>query len=68
MSNVLNFFDQATGAANDDNILHLTGTVVGRNGTQAANVPDASDLGTAITLANALKDIVIDLGMMAPDP
>lgn len=66
--NVLNRFQQPTDANKQDNILRLGGTTVGRNGTQAANVANATDLATAQALANALKAIAIDLGMMAPDP
>ena len=63
--NVDNHFQQPVGGSTD-NVLTLGGTVVGKNGTQAANVPDASDLATAITLVNALKAIAIDTGTMAP--
>ena len=65
---MLNQFKQPVDAAKRDNVLSLAGTVVGQNDTQASNVADASDLATAITLVNAIKDIMIDLGMMAPDP
>ena len=68
MSNVLNSFEQPIDSDSQDNILNLKGTVTGRNDSQAANVPDATDLASAITLVNALKAISIDLGMMAPDP
>lgn len=64
--NVDNYFEQPNGGS--DNTLVLSGTVVGRNGTQAANVANASDLATAITLVNALKAIAIDIGAMAPNP
>lgn len=65
--NVDNYF-QRTDGGSTDNTLVLGGTVVGRTGTQAPNVPDASDLASAITLANALKVIAIDIGAMAPNP
>lgn len=64
--NVLNVFQQPSDAAKKDNVLRLGGTVVGKAGTQAANVADATDLATAITLVNALKAIAIDTGQMAP--
>ena len=66
--NVLNAFLQPNSSAPKDNVLRLQGTVTGKNGTQAANVADATDLATAITLVNALKAIAIDTGTMAPNP
>lgn len=67
-NNVKNFFEHPVNSSDNvgDNILHLGGTVVGQAGTQAAFVANATDLATAITLANALKAIAIDTGFMAP--
>ena len=65
-NNVLNFFEQpATPGTPGDNPLHLGGTVIGASGTQAAFVADATDLTTTTALANTLKAILIDNGMMA---
>ena len=68
-NNVKNFFEQTPGSSTggtSDNVLHLEGTVVGKAGTQAAFVTDGVDAATTQTLANALKAIMIDTGLMAP--
>lgn len=65
--NVDNYFEQPNGGATD-NALNLKGTVKGKDGQQAANVADATDLATTQALANALKDALINIGVMQPDP
>ncbi len=45
--------------------LQSKGDLTGTNGTVADFVIDATDLAEALTLANALKAIAIDIGAMA---
>lgn len=62
--NVKNFFSQPP-SGSEDNVLNLTGTVKGSDGTQPAAIADATDAASAITQLNLALAALANAGIIA---